>query len=70
MQLPSFFPAVHLPNDRHNSDCMGRLYGILRTRLAAGKKSDAKPEAHSAGHDGVIDSTDDGRDTLRNSAPR
>lgn len=49
------------------ADCMA--YSV-RTRLAAGKKSDAKPEAHSAGHDGVIDSTDDGRDTLRNTAPR
>lgn len=35
---------------------------------AAKKKSDAKPEAHSAAHDGVIDSTDDGRGTLRNTA--
>lgn len=39
------------------------------TGLAAQKKSDAKPEAHSAAHDGVIDSTDDGRGTLRNTAP-
>lgn len=27
------------------------------------RKSDAKPEAHSAAHDGVIGSTDDGRGT-------
>jgi hypothetical protein len=35
--------------------------GLVWQPHAAKKKSDAKPEAHSAAHDGVIDSTDDGR---------
>lgn len=51
--------------------CTAATYYIVRrvhTTQDEETKSDAKPEAHSAARDGVIDSTDDGRGTLRNTA--